>query len=172
MLNLNDLKIKKMEINIHIEEYENVNELPEREQELVNQALGIIPNSYAPYSEFRVGAAVLLDNNEIVPGSNQENAAYPTGLCAERVALFYANSNYPGVPVKSIAIAASTNDGVTDDPIYPCGSCRQALMEIENLHNAPIRVLMIGRKKLQAVNSIHDLLPLSFDSRFLTKKKI
>ena len=158
-----------MDIHIHIEEYGDINELVEQEQNLVNAAREAAKKAYAPYSKFKVGAAVLLENGEIILGNNQENAAYPDGLCAERVAMFAANANRPDVPVKVIAVTALTESGFLSEPVYPCGSCRQSLQESENRFQQPIRILMCGEKKIQAVASIRDLLPLSFDASFLKK---
>lgn len=158
-----------MDIHIHIEEYGDINELAQMEQDLVNSARDAAQKAYAPYSKFKVGAAVLLENGMIILGNNQENAAYPDGLCAERVALFAANANMPDVPVKTIAITAMTESGFLSEPVYPCGSCRQSLLESESRFQHPIRILLCGERKIQAVASIHDLLPLSFDASFLKK---
>jgi cytidine deaminase len=159
-----------MKINILIHEYNNISQLSAEEQTLISAALDAAEHSYSPYSGFRVGAAVLLENKKIITGNNQENAAYPDGLCAERVALFYANSSFPDVPVSFLAIAAKTASGITDEPVTPCGSCRQALLETENRFKKPMRIIMTGKNKIQRVDSIRDLLPLSFDSSFLPKK--
>jgi cytidine deaminase len=110
-----------------------------------------------------VGAAVLLENGEIICGSNQENAAYPSGLCAERVALFYANSRFPQVAVRAIAIHSAVNGKENPEPAYPCGSCRQVLLECENRFGKPMKVIMGSTQKIQIVHSITDLLPLSFN---------
>lgn len=159
-----------VEIHINIEEYESPAELPAEEQQLIERAIQTARDAYAPYSEFRVGASLLLDNGTFVIGNNQENAAYPDGLCAERVAMFAANAMYPGSPVKMMAIAAIYEDKSLDQPVYPCGSCRQALLESENRFNQPIRILMYGKKGIHVVNSVKNLLPLSFDSSFLKSK--
>src|SRR5690554_794311 len=132
------------------------------EKKLIDAAKHATEKSYAPYSNFKVGAALLLENGEIISGNNQENAAYPSGLCAERVATFYANSVYPNDKVVAIAIAAWSNGKFTDDVITPCGGCRQVLLETENRFNSPMRVLMYGGESVYAVNSIKDLLPLHF----------
>ena len=158
-----------MEIRINIEEYDSLSGLTRKDRDLIEAAREAAGNAYAPYSEFRVGAAILLENGEVFTGNNQENAAYPDGICAERVALFSANSNRPGIPISIIAVTALTKHGLFPDPVYPCGSCRQALLETENRFQQPIEVLMCGEKKIQAARSIRDLLPLSFDSSFLSK---
>ena len=137
-------------------------ECSEIEKKLISAAKHATEKSYAPYSNFKVGAALLLENGEIISGNNQENAAYPSGLCAERVATFYANSVYPNDKVVAIAIAAWSNGKFTDDVITPCGGCRQVLLETENRFNSPMRVLMYGGESVYAVNSIKDLLPLHF----------
>ena len=131
-------------------------------KKLINAAKHATEKSYAPYSNFKVGAALLLENGEIITGNNQENAAYPSGLCAERVATFYANSVYPNEKVVAIAIAAWSNGKFTDDVITPCGGCRQVLLETENRFNSTMRLLMYGGDAVYVVNSIKDLLPLHF----------
>lgn len=160
----------KKNINIEIEVLDP-NELSREDFELVEAAKGMTKNSYAPYSQFHVGAAIRLENNLIVKGSNQENAAYPSGICAERTACWAASANYPGVPMKKIAIAAwtklhkpedlSEDDYFQDEPISPCGACRQALLEYENLYG-PMELLLYGRKHIYRVVSVSALLPLSF----------
>ncbi len=137
-------------------------ECSEIEKKLINAAKHATEKSYAPYSNFKVGAALLLENGEIITGNNQENAAYPSGLCAERVATFYANSVYPNEKVVAIAIAAWSNGKFTDDVITPCGGCRQVLLETENRFNSTMRLLMYGGDAVYVVNSIKDLLPLHF----------
>ena len=138
-------------------------ELDKTEKILVNTAKEALKNAYSPYSQFQVGAAILLKNNEIVCGSNQENAAYPSGLCAERTALFYANSKYPDQAVDTIAIAAFTNGAYTDQPVTPCGACRQVILEAQNRYKHPIRIILYGEKEIYIVEKITDLLPLSFN---------
>ncbi len=159
-----------VEIHINIEEYKSPDELSVDEQHLIDRAIQTARDAYAPYSEFRVGASLLLDNGNFVNGNNQENAAQPDGLCAERVAIFAANAMHPESPVKMMAIAAVYQDKLLDQPVYPCGSCRQALLESENRFNQPVRILMYGKAGIHVVNSIKDLLPLSFDSSFLKSK--
>jgi cytidine deaminase len=159
-----------VEIHINIEEYESPAELPAGEQQLIEKAIQAARDAYAPYSEFRVGASLLLDNGTFVNGNNQENAAYPDGQCAERVAMFAANAIHPGSPVKMMAIAALYEEKLLNQPAYPCGSCRQALLESENRFNQPIRILMYGKSGIHVVNSVKNLLPLSFDSSFLKSK--
>lgn len=159
-----------VEIRINIEEYNSPDELKVEEQELIEKAIQAARDAYAPYSEFRVGACLLLENGTSIYGNNQENAAYPDGLCAERVAMYAANAMHPETPVKMMAIAALYRDNLLDQPVYPCGSCRQALLETENRFTQPVRILMYGKSGIQVVKSIKDLLPLSFDSTFLQSK--
>ena len=141
-----------------------LDELPEESRKLVDAALEATRRSYAPYSHFYVGAAVLLDNGVIVTGNNQENVAFPSGLCAERTALFYANAQYPEVPVKALAIVARDSAGkVTQAPISPCGACRQVMMETEKRSGTPMRILLCGEKEVYVMESVKDLLPLSFE---------
>ena len=139
-------------------------ELNKAEQDLMTSAMEATTRSYAPYSKFSVGAAALLANGIVVTGTNQENAAYPSGLCAERTTLFYANSQYPDQPVLTLAIAARTEKDFIDLPIPPCGACRQVILETENRYKQPIRILLYGKKEIYEVKSIGDLLPLSFDA--------
>ena len=131
-------------------------------KDLIEKAKNSSNSAYAPYSGFHVGAAVLLEDGTIVTGSNQENAAYPSGLCAERTALFYANAHYPNLAVKAIAIAAKTKGNFTKDICAPCGSCRQVLVEVENRYNTPIQIIMYGENHIYEVDSIRDLLPFCF----------
>ncbi|MDR0371254.1 MAG: cytidine deaminase [Prevotellaceae bacterium] len=138
------------------------NELDNTAQHLINKAKEQTKTSYSPYSSFRVGAAVLLENGEIVTGSNQENAAYPSGICAERVAIFYANAQYPDVPVKAIAIAGYTNGKYVQLPITPCGACRQVLLETEIRFEKDIKIFLYGEEHVCMLNNVKELLPLSF----------
>ncbi|MCB2207780.1 MAG: cytidine deaminase [Bacteroidetes bacterium] len=164
--------MKIRNINIQIEEYDHTDSLKKAEAQLLGLAQEAIKGSYAPYSEFHVGAAVLLENGEIVKGSNQENAAYPSGLCAERVAIFHAKSKYPSLKVKSIAITAASENFITRSPITPCGACRQVIAETENRQNEKIRIIMKGQEGIvQAVNGIENLLPLVFKEEQLKKSK-
>ena len=139
-------------------------ELNKAEQDLMTSAMEATTRSYAPYSKFSVGAAALLANGIVVTGTNQENAAYPSGLCAERTTLFNANSQYPDQPVLTLAIAARTEKDFIDLPIPPCGACRQVILETEKRYKQPIRILLYGKKEIYEVKSIGDLLPLSFDA--------
>jgi cytidine deaminase len=153
------MKVKNIIAKIQVYAIE---ECDNQKKKLIETAKEATTRSYAPYSKFHVGAALLLENGEIVAGSNQENAAYPTTLCAERTAIFYANSQYPDIPVKSIAIAAFANGDFTEESCAPCGSCRQVISEVENRFGKPVSVIMYGKKHIYEVSSIQDLLPLSF----------
>lgn len=140
-----------------------LDELPEESRKLVDAALEATRRSYAPYSHFYVGAAVLLDNGVIVTGNNQENVAFPSGLCAERTALFYANAQYPEVPVKALVIVARDSAGkVTQAPISPCGACRQVMLETENRFGRPMQVLLASAEEVIVVERASALLPLAF----------
>ena len=138
-------------------------ELTEADRTLLQAAMDATKRSYAPYSKFSVGAAARLNNEVIVTGTNQENAAYPSGLCAERTTLFYANSQYPDQAVATLAVAARTEKDFLDAPIPPCGACRQVILETEKRFNQPMRILLYGKEEVYEVKSIRDLLPLSFD---------
>ncbi|NOX86132.1 MAG: cytidine deaminase [Chlorobi bacterium] len=164
------MKIRKIQINV--EEFSGGEPLPDPDKKLLAAAQQTISTSYAPYSGFHVGAAVYLANGQIITGSNQENAAYPSGLCAERVALFYANSRYPGIEVEAIAISARADNFAVDYPVAPCGACRQVLAEIEMRQKKKIRIIMHGQNGFtQVVNGIENLLPLMFSEEKLKRSK-
>jgi cytidine deaminase len=160
--------MNEIKIETTIKVFNGIAELPSEVQSLLFQAIETRKNAYAPYSNFRVGAAILLDNGKIVLGSNQENAAYPSGLCAERVAIFQAGAIYPNVKIKTIAITAASDTNPTLSPIPPCGSCRQAISEYEFKQGTPIEIYFMGEKgEVYKSNSIANLLPLSFDKTSL-----
>lgn len=141
----------------------NMDELSAEEKHLVELAIEATSRSYAPYSKFHVGAAVRLDNGVEIIGCNQENAAYPSGLCAERTALFAAGAQYPDVPVRMLAIAArGTHGELEDEPVPPCGSCRQVMIESETRANALMRILLYGKKYVYVIDGIRKLMPLTF----------
>lgn len=148
-------------ITTKIEVYSH-NELNEADKKLVEMAKNATTTSYAPYSKFHVGAALLLDNGEIITGSNQENAAFPSGTCAERTTIFYASARYPGVKFRKLAIAAYTNGEFVENPISPCGACRQAILEYEK-REEPIEILLAGKNSVYKLQGIRALLPLCFD---------
>lgn len=157
--------MREFEIKIPVREYA-YEELDSQDRQLVDSAKKATESSYAPYSRFHVGAAILMANNEIVTGSNQENAAYPSGMCAERTAAFWAGARFPGIALKKIAIAArSEADGNESDfqqmPISPCGACRQVLLEYETLYG-PIEVILYGSIRTYVFPSVASLLPFCF----------
>jgi cytidine deaminase len=154
--------MEKLHINIDIVQYRNLEELENTDKNLVIEAKKAVKSAYAPYSGFNVGAAVLLENGEIITGTNQENSAYPSGLCAERVALFYANSRYPDVPVVSLAICAFYKNEYRKVPTAPCGSCRQVMIETETRFKKSMKVILYGTDKILVINNAKSLLPLSF----------
>jgi cytidine deaminase len=159
--------MKKLDLKIFIEEY-LLDEITQTERNLLNQAQKASRTAYAPYSHFHVGAAILLEDGTVVFGSNQENAAYPSGLCAERTAVFAAGANYPNQKIICIAIAAYKADDSVFLPISPCGACRQAVLEYENKQNQSIRMLMQGNNScVYIVPSITSLLPLQFSKHNL-----
>ena len=160
--------MKKLEITTPITVYDSVNELPNDVQVLMDEAITIRKTAYAPYSKFHVGAALLLENGEVVTGNNQENAAYPSGMCAERVAVWQAGSRFPNVKIKIIAITASSKENPVTKPVAPCGACRQSLSEYEIKQEEDIAIYFMGETgQIIKTDSLHDLLPLAFDKSFL-----
>ena len=148
--------------------FESVEQLPSTIQNLMEQAVSVRKNAYAPYSKFRVGTALLLDNGKIVLGSNQENAAYPSGLCAERVAVFQAGAIYPDAKILKMAITAASDTNQTTTPIPPCGSCRQSIAEYEIKQELPIEIYFMGEiGTIYKSDSLKNLLPFMFDKNFL-----
>ena len=143
------------------------NELSENQQQLVEKAKAQVANAYAPYSGFHVGAAVELANGAIFAGNNQENSAYPSGLCAERVAMFYANAQFPNIAVKRLAISAYTNGEFLKSPVTPCGACRQVLLESETRFESEIEVILYGTDEVYVLNNVKQLLPLCFEKSSL-----
>lgn len=151
------------EQSIHIKyQVAQLEELCLEEQELVNKAKEATQNSYANYSHFHVGAACRLSDGKIVIGANQENAAFPSGLCAERTAIFAAQANYPAQSITTLAIAACNEQGFMKAPISPCGACRQVILEIEDRYKQPVRILLYGTEGIYIFGSVKDLLPFSF----------
>ncbi|WP_163717122.1 cytidine deaminase [Mangrovibacterium lignilyticum] len=155
--------MRTKEIKILVTECKNLEELITTDRELVLAARRIAETAYAPYSMFKVGAALLLEDGKVVTGSNQENAATPVGVCAERSALFWANSNYPESAVTAIAVSAIDQSGQQALRLSPCGICRQALLESQHRFKKSIRVILDSRNKIEILNSIESLLPLSFN---------
>ena len=162
---------KTIKISLEFEEYSSMNQLAKEEKKLLSSAKQSLKKAYAPYSNFHVGAAVLLDNSEIICGNNQENAAFPSGLCAERVAIFFANAIHPKRKIKSLAITCNSLNQEVTKPLSPCGSCRQVISETEQRQKNKIRIIMSGNSgKVLICNGIENLLPLMFKGEFLSNK--
>lgn len=162
------LNMKQISFTTSFTVFSSLEELKPQDKELMLKAVEIRKKAYAPYSKFQVGVALLLDNGELVTGSNQENAAYPSGLCAERVAIFYAGANFPDNKVEKIFISASPVDKELDKPIPPCGACRQSIAEYEIKQDASIEIYFMGAKgEIIKSDSLKDLLPLLFDKNYL-----
>jgi cytidine deaminase len=160
--------MKKVEIKTQITIFDSIEELPNSIKELMGKAIEAKRKAYAPYSKFKVGAAFLLENGAIITGSNQENAAYPSGMCAERVAIWRASSEYPKQKIISLAITASSSSQLTKKPVAPCGACRQTLSEYELKQKDKIEAFFMGEVgKIIKTDSIIDLLPIAFDKSFL-----
>jgi cytidine deaminase len=160
--------MKEIKIITSFLEYESLSELDSSSQEMMKMAIESRKKAYAPYSKFTVGCSVLLDNDKIIEGSNQENAAYPSGLCAERVAIFYAGSKYPNAKILKLFISASPVERDLDQPIPPCGSCRQSIAEYEMKQNHDIEIYFMGGKgKIYKTNSLKNILPFMFDKKYL-----
>lgn len=160
--------MKKITINTTFSVFENKNDLSQEVGSLMEKAIEIRKKAYAPYSKFRVGAAILLDNGNVVVGSNQENAAYPSGLCAERVAIFQAGSLYPEAKILKMAISATSDEKPVLDPIPPCGSCRQSIAEYEIRQETPIEIFFMGESgSVYQSDSLRNLLPFMFDKKYL-----
>ena len=152
------------EIKIDFKEYKSIDELEKEDKELAQAAISAMQGSYAPYSHFNVGAAVRIENGDIVKGANQENAAYPSGLCAERTVLFYAGANYPDVAADTLAIAGSDRGVLCESPASPCGACRQVMAETQKRHGQPLKTIWVGSKRIRKFHSVDDILPFIFDS--------
>jgi cytidine deaminase len=160
--------MKEVKIESILYVFENKEELPVEVILLMDKAIEARDKAYAPYSNFNVGAAILLDNGEIIMGSNQENASYPSGLCAERTAIYYAGSQYPNAKIIRMAISATSKTKPTNNPIPPCGACRQAIAEYEVKQENPIEIYFMGEMgKVAKSSSLANLLPLIFDKTVL-----
>lgn len=160
--------MQEVKLSSTIKVFDNFDELDGDDSSLMSLAIEVRDTAYAPYSTFKVGAAILLENGEIITGTNQENAAYPSGLCAERVAIFYAGAQYPGVAIKKIAITAAASDGSSTEPVSSCGACRQSIAEYEQKQKTPIEMLFMGETgKVIKTASLLDLLPLAFGADYL-----
>ncbi len=152
------------EIKIAYTEYASLDELSAQDRVLAEAAIEAVATSYAPYSNFNVGAAVRFNDGEIIKGSNQENAAYPSGMCAERTALFYASASRPGVPMNALAIAAAQNGELLKDPVTPCGACRQVMIQYQLKSGNPMEIMLIGAGRIWKFSNVESLLPFVFDS--------
>lgn len=160
--------MKELKLITSYFEYEALDALPQMPKHLMVKAKEVCMHAYAPYSKFRVGAAILLENGEIVTGSNQENASYPSGLCAERVAIYYAGAKYPGIGIKMLAITVSSQNQLVDRPVAPCGACRQAIAEYETKQSESIDIYFMGEVgSIIHTKSLKDLLPFGFDDSYL-----
>ena len=156
--------MSEVKFTINYEEFASAAEMLPEDQELVKMAIEAQKGSYSPYSDFQVGAALRLTNGVIVKGANQENIAYPSGLCAERSAMFWAGANYPDVPMDTLAIAGSDHGVLCESPASPCGACRQVMAEYQKKHKRPLRIILIGSKRIRKFKCVDDLLPFIFDS--------
>jgi len=160
--------MKEIKIYSNFKIFDSIDELNDEIKVLFNEAKLVRESAYSEYSKFSVGAAVLLENGKILCGSNQENASYPSGLCAERTVLFYANSTYPNIKIKAIAIVAGSIDKINENPVAPCGSCRQVISEFQTKQNSDIELYFMGEKgEIIYTDSINNLLPFKFDKSFL-----
>ena len=160
--------MKEIKITSVLQIYDSFDELPEDIQDLMKKSMEIRDKAYAPYSEFLVGAALLLENGEEVLGNNQENACYPSGLCAERTAIYYAGANYPDVSILKMALTAKSLKYKLVTPTPPCGACRQAIAEYEVKQKTPIEIFFMGETgKVVKSSSLSNLLPLIFDNSYL-----
>lgn len=156
--------MKEITLKINYTEYDSVKEMSPEDQELVKAANEAREGSYSPYSNFQVGAALRLADGTIVKGANQENAAYPSGLCAERTAMFWASANYPDVPFDTLAIAGADKGVLCESPASPCGACRQVMAEYQKKYGRPLRTIWVGEKRIRKFEKVEDILPFIFDS--------
>ena len=156
--------MSKKRLTIDYEEFASVDEMTPEDRKLVGLALEAQKGSYSPYSHFQVGAALLLADGTIIKGANQENAAYPSGLCAERTALFAAGANYPDVPLECLAIAGSDHGMLCESPASPCGACRQVMAEYQKKFGKPLKIILVGSKRIRKFYKVEDILPFIFDS--------
>ena len=152
------------EIHIHFLEYNSIEEMNPEDRELAAEAVKAMSGAYAPYSHFHVGAAVRMSNGQIVRGANQENAAFPSGLCAERTAMFAAGARYPDKDMLGIAIAGGVMGRLAKEPVTPCGACRQVMAQYKAKSCKPMSVIMISADKIWKFDKVDDILPLIFDS--------
>ena len=162
------MKLKKEVYQFSYEVYDSAEELNPADAALLQNAREVTVHAYAPYSRFRVGAAARLDNGQVVTGTNQENASFPAGICAERVLMSTASSLYPGIPIQTLAVSYHNDNGPSDNPISPCGICRQSLQEFEQRTGKPIRLLLSGEKgPVYVFLQSNNLLPFAFTAEEL-----
>ena len=154
----------EQEIKVKYQEFASIDELNAEDRELAHAAIEGMQGSYAPYSHFNVGAAVRMTNGQIVRGANQENAAFPSGLCAERTAMFAASAKYPDKEMCSLALVGGIYGRITDEPATPCGACRQVMAQYQTRAGKPMSVIMVGAKRIWKFEKVDDILPLIFDS--------
>jgi len=160
--------MKKIELKTQITIFDSIDELPTIVKGLMNKAIEAKQNAYAPYSKFKVGAAFLLEDGTMITGNNQENAAYPSGMCAERVAIWKVSSEFPNKKILKLAISASSSSQILKEPVAPCGACRQTLSEYEIKQKEKIEVYFMGEEgEIIKTDSVLDLLPIAFDKTFL-----
>ncbi|MBQ9548829.1 MAG: cytidine deaminase [Bacteroidales bacterium] len=152
------------EINIRYSEYASLSELEPADRALAEAAIDAMKGSYAPYSHFNVGAAIRLKGGIVVQGANQENAAFPSGLCAERTAMFSAGAAHPDKAMESIAIAGGVMGRLAQEPATPCGACRQVMAQYQTKSGVPMSIIMVGAKRIWKFERVDDILPLIFDS--------
>jgi cytidine deaminase len=161
--------MKEIQLEFKVKLYQSIEELPEISKKLILLAREAAGRAYAPYSGYHVGATVLLENGEIITGNNQENAAYPSGLCAERTAIFYASSRYPGIAIRTLVVSTLAEDQRLGEFAKPCGSCRQVIAEYEDLAGKPIEIILDGSSAIAVVNGIDTLLPFRFRKEEMKK---
>ncbi len=154
----------QVQFTINYEEFSSPEEMDPVDQKLIAEALDAQKGSYSPFSHFQVGAALLLADGTIVKGANQENIAYPSGLCAERTAMFAAGANYPDTPMVTLAIAGSDHGVLCESPASPCGSCRQVMAQYQRKFGRPIQIILVGSKRIRKFQKVDDILPFIFDS--------
>ncbi len=154
----------QVQFTINYEEFSSPEEMDPVDQKLIAEALDAQKGSYSPFSHFQVGAALLLADGTIVKGANQENVAYPSGLCAERTAMFAAGANYPDTPMVTLAIAGSDHGVLCESPASPCGSCRQVMAQYQQKFGRPIQIILVGSKRIRKFQKVDDILPFIFDS--------
>ncbi|MBR4883386.1 MAG: cytidine deaminase [Bacteroidales bacterium] len=154
--------MQQKNVTVNYREYESIEELPLPDKYLLQEAINATASSYAPYSNFNVGAAVRMSNGEIVTGSNQENAASPSGLCAERVAIFAAHHQYPSQAIEAIAVVGKQDGKITSELTFPCAACIQVMLESQKRSGKPLQIIVGSSGRIQVFSSVNDLLPFSF----------